>query len=295
MKKSSVTVIGLGQMGRSIAMRLHDDGWNVNAFNRTPHPSVMDAPYPVSNTLSILEGSGIILISLFDENSICELLLGEEKYIEYIEEKSIVIDTTTHNPDFARELHDTFAKRGIVYLDAPVSGGPLKARQGELTVMVGGDKEYFSKYIGLFDTIGSQVYYLGTPGSGQAAKLVNQVLVGISQLATAEAIMLGREMNLNLDNLIEVIKNSAGDSVIFRRSAPQMTKREYSHEFQTHLIAKDLREIVALLDRKNLELPMTTQALLLLSEHIKGKFNSVDAASIMETYLESMGTSGVVD
>ncbi|MBT3576336.1 MAG: NAD(P)-dependent oxidoreductase [Candidatus Marinimicrobia bacterium] len=295
MNSSQVSVIGMGQMGRAISGRLHGQGWKVNAFNRTWRDEYSELEFQVSDDLKVIQGSTVLILSLFDEHSIKSLLFNENEICEYLSDGSIIIDTTTHNPNFAKFLSEMMANRNIAYLDAPVSGGPIKAQHGKLAMMVGGLESTYRKQLDLLNSIGNHVYYLGNAGSGQAAKLVNQILVGISQLATAEAMTFATHLNLDLGNLIKVIRQSAGDSEVFRRSAPQMAKRKYSHEFQTHLIAKDLREIATVAEEQDLDLPLTKLSLLRLGEHEKGELSTMDAASIRELYLNTKQASGEKD
>ena len=274
-------------MGFAISNRLFIKGWKICAYNRTIRAKFKKMPFEVSSELKILQSSEIIIISLFDEMSVRDLLLNDSRGLDFISPGSTVIDTTTHNPSFANFFGDCLLRRKINYLDAPVSGGPDNAKIGELTLMVGGDKSTYFKQIRLFESISNKFYYLGESGSGQAIKLVNQVLVGISQIATAEAIAVGMRFNVNKENLVEVIKHSAGDSAIFRRSAPQILNSRYSKGFQTHLIAKDLDEVCSTLQGDDLNLPLTQIARDLFSEHKKSDFFSLDGASIYEHLLKN--------
>jgi 3-hydroxyisobutyrate dehydrogenase len=278
-----IAVVGLGQMGRSMATRLHNSNWEVTGFNRTVRDELADLDFEIYNNLGLLKSSKTIILSLFDEKSIQDALLSHDELNSIISPGSTVIDTTTHNPEFAKLLFKTFKQHEINYLDAPVSGGPLKAATGDLAIMVGGDKTVYLEHKLLLDALGSHVYLLGTSGSGQGTKLVNQLLVGISQLATAEAMFLARQLELDQNNVIKVIRHSAGDSEIFRRSAPQTILGDYSKGFQTNLITKDLREISKIMNNDaNLKLVKT--ALEVLSVHEKGEYKEIDAASVIESY-----------
>ena len=283
-----ITVLGIGQMGGAIATHLSNTGYRVNGYNRTPRSSFTEMPFIVTQDPGIISNSQIVIISLLDEDSIRQFLLEFGSIRKEFRPGTVVIDTTTHKPKFAKTLFNEFTQKGIAYLDAPVSGGVIKAVRGELTMMVGGERQHFNSVQDLLSHIGKHIYYLGAAGAGQATKLVNQVLVGIAQLTVAEAIALGKNLDIDLGKLLDVIENSAGDSAIFRRSAPQMVRGEYSNEFQTHLIAKDLRAIADIIREENLNLPLANLALEMLEEHAATDYCALDAASIFEQYLNTI-------
>jgi 3-hydroxyisobutyrate dehydrogenase-like beta-hydroxyacid dehydrogenase len=174
---------------------------------------------------------------------------------------------------------------GIAYIDSPVSGGPEVALKGGLSLMVGAESDVFVKYKRLLKEIGNKIYYMGLPGKGQAAKLVNQIMVGISQIATCEALIFAKDFGLDLNNLYDAISNSAGDSLIFRRSAYQMIEEKFSDDFQTYLIVKDLKNILKAYKKNNeCELMLTNIATNILAMNSESNYKKKDAASVIINY-----------
>jgi len=281
----NISIVGVGNMGGAIGSRLSGVGYDVTGYNRTVKQNHLKLPFTVSQSYHVLDDSDVVILSLFDEKSVTEVLISDDSAMRTMRPGTIVIDTTTHNPEFAKTISSVLSKKRIAYFDAPVSGGVEKAANGELAIMVGGNHDLYGNITSLLSQIGSHVYFLGDTGSGQAAKLVNQVLVGISQIAIAEALTLANSLGVNGNNLLEVLKYSAGDSKMMRRSAPQMMDRNYSSEFQSYLIAKDLDEVLKEISKKSVDLPLVSYSKKILELHSEGEYRNADAASIFEQYL----------
>ena len=120
--KPKISVLGMGQMGRAMAVHLSEEGWAVHGYNRTWHDDFDMLNVPVTTDLGRVGGNHAFLLSLLDEHAIKDLLFEHDEVCGYIEDGSVVIDTTTHNPEFAKTLSQMFRRRNIRYLDAPVSG-----------------------------------------------------------------------------------------------------------------------------------------------------------------------------
>lgn len=287
---SQIAILGLGQMGMAMVENLAKRGYCVCAYNRSKKEVETNDNFLVtSDPKKAIQSSSVVFIALSDGKAISEVLLekGELKY-SFLP-GSVVMDTTTHDPEFAKNLHEKFSKLSIAYIDAPVSGGPEKARNGALSIMVGGKRSDYNKYKSYLELIGQDIFYMGQPGAGQTAKLVNQILVGIAQLSTAEAILFGKTCGLDLDTLFKLISCSAGNSTVFQRSAPQMIGGKFTRGFQTYLINKDLTNALKAAKQKKISLAMTSLASQILQKHADNGFRDVDAASIILNYEKDLG------
>lgn len=279
-----IAILGLGRMGIAIAENAVNSGYEVYAYNRSKKLDIDSRIKLTSDPQVAIRSSSTVVLALSDEKAILEVLFENNKIRYSFLDESVVIDTTTHSPDFAKFLYEKFLKINVAYLDTPVSGGPEKARQGTLSVMVGGGKDNYEKYKSYLSVIGKHIFYMGESGTGQAAKLANQILVGISQLATCEAVLFGKLYGLDLHQLLKVIKCSAGNSVVFERSAPQMIDGKFTNDFQTYLINKDLNNVSSSAGQKDLKLLLTELTSRILNVHTKSCFREVDVASIILQY-----------
>lgn len=282
-----ISVVGLGEIGSAISENLIECGLNIQGYNRSHvSGSIRDRIPIIGNIQEGVRSVEYIIIALSDENAIRSLFLNNDDLSINIRKETYVIDVSTHNPIFARFLFKIFSSYGVRYIDAPVSGGSSKARKGELTIMAGGDKNDFNHVRTLLNIIGDEIYFMGNSGNGQAAKLVNQVLVGASQVIISEALLFGKAAGLDLNQLFEVITSSAGNSYMFQRSAPQMMNNEYSSEFQSYLISKDLQNVMEYADNNSLRLLVSGLAAKILKRHAGTTYKNLDGASVFESYRE---------
>ncbi|MDA4131304.1 MAG: NAD(P)-dependent oxidoreductase, partial [Thaumarchaeota archaeon] len=261
MKIERVGFIGLGQMGKHMAFNLVKAGFPVIVYNRTKAAAddlVRNGAESASTPLDAGKRADVVVLSLPTPEIVKEIIFGESGVAGSLKEGKVIIDTSTIDPQSARDIEDTLKKKGILFLDAPVSGGPERAMDGTLTFMVGGDKKVFEDCDRIFRAMGKNIFYMGGSGSGQGTKLVNQILVSAHTAITAEAVQFGSELGLNMRDVIEVIKTSAGDSAMFRRTAPLMLSQEFKQGWQTYLIHKDLKLVQK--TSSELRLPMIISA-----------------------------------
>jgi len=278
-------ILGLGRMGMAMAENMIKRGYSVYGYSRSKKETKGNFELIVtSDPQTVIENSSEIVIALSDDRAIYEVLFEGGRVRYSFQNRAAIIDTATHNPEFAVFLHREFLKLGVTYLDAPVSGGPERARNGTLSIMVGGKRREYDRCKTVLELLGQDIFYMGKAGSGQATKLVNQILVGISQLATCEAIVFGKIYGIDLALLRRVIESSAGNSEIFQRSAPQMIENKFSHDFQTYLISKDLKNVLKTIEKNNMSLVLCSLASKIFEIHSETPFRNVDAASIISKY-----------
>lgn len=244
-----IGLVGLGAMGLPIGKRL------VGSENRlivVPH--VNHAP---ANELrgmgaetreraaDLLPDCDIVITSVPDVPQVQQVLFGEEGLIAGRQESRthdlLFIDMSTINPTAAREHHSKLSKAGISAVDAPVSGGPARASDGTLTIMVGGEKEAFDRALPVLQLLGKHVVHVGEPGAGQAVKLVNQLLISIIMVANAEALTLGVKAGVPLEVLTEVIGTASGSNYLMQNWMPKtLFSGDISGGFALDLLMKDL-------------------------------------------------------
>jgi 3-hydroxyisobutyrate dehydrogenase-like beta-hydroxyacid dehydrogenase len=182
-----------------------------------------------------------VLTSVPDVPQVQEVLFGQDGLATRSANGLLYIDVSTINPTAAREHYSRLSEQGIDALDAPVSGGPARASDGTLTIMVGGSKEAFERAQPILTALGKHVIHVGEPGAGQAVKLVNQLMISIIMIANAEALTLGVKAGVPLDILTEVIGTASGSNYLMQSWLPKtLFAGELAGGFALDLLMKDL-------------------------------------------------------
>lgn len=235
--------IGLGQMGRPMVRRLLEAGHRVHVHSRSPGPVEEMAAIGAVATESaadVARRAEIVMTALptpEDVDAVDGVLL------QHAHAGQLFIEHSTIRPSHARRWAAAFADRGAGYLDAPVSGGPTGAAGGTLTVMVGGDQGAFDQAVPVLEVFGSVVAWCGESGSGEQVKLVNQLLVAVHALASAEAAAFGGRMGADIDSALRLVSQSWGASTILSRNAPRYVARDFSPASPIRILLKDIRLI----------------------------------------------------
>ena len=249
----NVAFIGLGVMGYPMAGYISKGGHNVTVYNRTgakadkwieefkgkkadtPKDAAKDADY--------------VFTCVGNDNDLREVTFGENGIFKSIKKGAVYIDNTTASATIAREIYSHAKKNGFGFLDAPVSGGQAGAENGALTVMVGGDQEDFDKALDKIDCYSKKVKLLGKSGSGQLAKMVNQICIAGLVQGLSEAINFGQKAGLNMEDVIEVISKGAAQSWQMENRYKTMLEDKFDFGFAVDWMRKDLK--IAMEEAKN--------------------------------------------
>ena len=243
---TKVGVVGLGAMGLPMARRLLQNGFEVAVL---PHSNTRPAE-ELSEGGARIVGSGadlaaesqVVITSVPDVPQVQEVLFGRDGLSSGAHEGLLLIDMSTITPTAAREHYDRLRELGVQALDAPVSGGPARAADGTLTIMVGGDADTYERGLPVLQVLGQNITHVGPPGSGQAVKLVNQLMISIIMVANAEALTLGVKAGVPLSTMLEVISTSSGSNYLMQN---WLTKTLFNDDlksgFALDLLMKDLR------------------------------------------------------
>jgi 3-hydroxyisobutyrate dehydrogenase-like beta-hydroxyacid dehydrogenase len=157
---------------------------------------------------------------------------------------STLIITSTISPLEVVEVEKVAAQCGVAVIDSPVSGGREGAEKASLTLMVGADEKVFKKHEDILKAMGKNVYYTGVVGRGQTVKMINQLLVGAHQAATAEALVMAKKLGMDLKVLHDIVCNSVGDSAVWRMFGPRMIARDFEPKGAVNTMTKDLRSLI---------------------------------------------------
>ena len=277
-------------MGFPMAKNLLKSGYKLKAFNRSQNKTERLKEFGAEISTSIkdaVSNSDIIITMLTDDEAV-EKVMGSREFIENIRSYSTVIDMSSISPsatiDFAKQINDL----GCDYLDAPVSGGALKAKTGELSIMVGGPRAAFDRANDVFNVMGGTVTLIGERnGDGQVCKVANQILVGTMTSGVAEALLFASKSGASPEMVRTALLAGAAQSIILENHGQRMIDRNFDPSFRADLQCKDLGLAVEACKEVGLYLPGATASWQLFNACIAGGDGSNDAISVLKT-LEKM-------
>ena len=249
----NVAFIGLGVMGYPMAGYISKGGHNVTVYNRTGAKAdkwLKDFKGKKADTpKDAAKDADYIFTCVGNDNDLREVTFGDNGIFKSIKKGAVYIDNTTASATIAREIYSHAKKKGFGFLDAPVSGGQAGAENGALTVMVGGDQEDFDKALDKIDCYSKKVKLLGKSGSGQLAKMVNQICIAGLVQGLSEAINFGQKAGLNMEDVIEVISKGAAQSWQMENRYKTMLEDKFDFGFAVDWMRKDLK--IAMEEAKN--------------------------------------------
>ena len=257
----NVAFIGLGVMGYPMAGYISKAGHKVTVYNRTSSKadkwlseytgSKADTPAKAA------AGADFIFTCVGNDNDLREVTFGDKGIFKTIKKGAIYIDNTTASATIAREIYEYSKKKEFGFLDAPVSGGQAGAENGALTVMIGGDQANFDKAKAKIDCYSKKMKLLGSAGSGQLAKMVNQICIAGLVQGLSEGINFGMKAGLNMEDVIEVISKGAAQSWQMENRYKTMIDDKFEFGFAVDWMRKDLKIALEEAKKNNSLLPVT--------------------------------------
>ena len=251
--------IGTGVMGESMAGHLLDAGYELYVYNRT-----------VSKTENLVKRGAKLLTEIKDAPLNADVVftmvgypkdvegvyLGNDGLITTAKEGQVFVDMTTSSPTIAKKISEEFAKVGASALDLPVTGGDIGAKNGTLSIMVGGDKKvYEEKVLPLVKHLGKNITYFGEAGKGQYAKLANQIAIATTMISVAESFKFAKEVGLNLEDFFKTVSTGSGGSFSMTSYGPRILKNDFKPGFFVHHFIKDMRLALEECEKMNITLP----------------------------------------
>lgn len=292
MEQLRVGFIGLGIMGSAMAMNIYKKGFPLIVYNRTRSKAEPFAKLgvPVANSpREVAEKSDVVIDMVTDAPDVEEVLFGRDGVVYGAHPGLIVIDMSTNSPEYARYFAKRLAEYGIEFLDAPVTGGDVGARQGTLTIMVGGKREIFERVRPVLEAMGKTIIYAGDVGNGQMLKLLNQIVVGIDMLAVAEAMALAKKAGIDMDKLFTVLSTGAANSFTVQYYMPKMMKGDYEPGFRAAHLKKDLRYALETANKLGVPLPGTAITLELYNALVAKGLGDKGTQALLKLYYELSG------
>ena len=256
-----VAFIGLGVMGYPMAGHLKSAGHEVRVYNRTAAKAEAWAEAHGGSAWATpreaADGAAVVFMCVGNDDDVRSVVYGDDGVLAGMTRGSVLVDHTTASAELARELDGGAVERGIGFLDAPVSGGQAGAENGALTVMVGGTAETFAKAEGVIGAYARACALLGPAGSGQIAKMVNQICIAGLVQGLSEALNFGQKAGMDMEKVVAVISQGAAQSWQMENRALTMLKGEFEFGFAVEWMRKDLGICLDEAKRTGARLPVT--------------------------------------
>ncbi len=250
--------IGTGLMGLPMAKNLLKSGFKLKAFNRSINKaeSLKEFGAEISKTLGEVVKDNDFIITMLTDDGAVDAIMNNSDFLDNLEPGSTVIDMSSIKPTTATKYGNNFKSKNVNYLDAPVSGGTIGAEEASLAIMVGGDQSVFDNSIDILKAMGNPTL-VGPIGSGQVSKLANQIIVGITIGAVAEAITLCEKAGADPIKLIKALTGGWADSKILQTHGKRMIDKDFSPKGKTSTHLKDMNNILECANSYNTNLPIS--------------------------------------
>jgi 2-hydroxy-3-oxopropionate reductase len=283
-ESETIGFIGLGVMGAPMARNLLAAGYDVVAWNRSARPleelaaagaRAADGPGAVARE------ADVVISIVKDDGAVREVLGGPEGAIGAARAGSLVIDMSTVSPALARELAEEAAARGVGFLDAPVSGGDVGARDGTLSIMVGGEAAEVERARPVFEVLGSRVTHVGAAGAGQVAKACNQVLVAVIFGGLAEALVLGSKLGVDPAAILDAVGGGMAANRIMEVRRDNFLGHDFTPGFKVDLHHKDLEIALGASGEVDAPLPLTAEVQQMFRQLRAAGFGAEDDSALL--------------
>jgi len=241
----NIGFIGIGLMGFPMAKNLLKSGYNLKAYNRSQDKADRLKEFGAEISLSIKDvvTNADVVITMLTDDAAVEKVISSDEFISNIKEGATVIDMSSVNPVITKKYADILKDKNINYLDAPVSGGTIGAEEASLAIMVGGNEKTFKQCFDLLKILGNPTL-VGPVSSGQISKLANQIIVGVTIGAVAEAVTLCEKSGTNPSKMIEALSGGWADSKILQTHGKRMISKDFSPKGKTTTQLKDMTNII---------------------------------------------------
>lgn len=257
MKKEIIGFIGLGVMGKSMARHLLNAGYPLIVFTRTKEKAedfIKEGAIWKDTVKDIAKEADVIITMVGYPKDVEEVYFGENGILANAKRGGFCIDMTTSKPELAVEIYKQAKERGISFLDAPVSGGDVGAKNGTLTIMVGGDEEAFQHCLPIFEKMGTNIVHQGEAGAGQHTKMCNQIAIAAGMISVCEALAYAKHAGLDPEKVLKSISVGAAGSWSLSNYAPRILAKQFDPGFYIKHFIKDMD--IALEEAEKMEVPV---------------------------------------
>lgn len=287
-----IGIIGLGSMGYGMARNLIKAGHQVWGHDINPDAVarlVADGAQ-AGALLDHAEALDALVVVVLNAAQTEAVLFGPEGVAAALQRNTVILSCATIPPGFAAEMETRAESAGLLYLDAPISGGAIKAASGELTIMASGRKAAFDAAKPALDAISAKVFEMGDrAGAGSAMKATNQMLAGIHIASMAEAITFALAQGISPERFLEVVSQSAGTSWMLENRAPHIIEGDYTPRSTINIWPKDLGIVMDIAQNSGFSAPITEAALALFKEAAAQGLGAEDDAALAKLYAKAAG------
>jgi L-threonate 2-dehydrogenase len=261
---ANIGVVGLGAMGRGMASSLRRAGWNVHVCDvrfDAAQAFAADGGVACASPAELAAHCEVIVSVVVNAAQTEDVLFGTHGAAAAMQPGSLFVMCSTVDPNWSVQLEARLARQGVLYLDAPISGGAAKAASGEMTMMTAGTPAAYAKAGNALDAMAAKVYRLGdTAGNGSKVKIINQLLAGVHIAAAAEAMALGLREGVKAEDIYEVITHSAGNSWMFENRMAHVLAADYTPLSAVDIFVKDLGLVLDTARATKFPLPLSATA-----------------------------------
>ena len=273
--------IGTGLMGLPMAKNILKSGYNLKAFNRTQNKAepLKEFGGEIAETIKdVVKDNEVIITMLTDDNAINEVMSSSD-FLDNLNPGATVIDMSSIKPATAIKYGNKLKSYNINYLDAPVSGGTIGAEEASLAIMVGGEQKVFDEVVDILKTMGNPTL-VGPISCGQVSKLANQIIVGLTIGAVAEAITLCEKADADPNKVIKALKGGWADSKILQTHGKRMIDKDFLPKGKTSTHSKDMNNIIECARNYNTELPISNLVKEMYKTLVKNGHGDEDHSSL---------------
>lgn len=250
--------IGTGVMGSSMVGHLIDAGFSATVYTRTKEKAadlIAKGAAWADSPKAVAEASDVVFSIVGFPSDVREVMLGENGALAGASEGNVLVDMTTSEPSLAVEIADAAKEKGVSSVDAPVSGGDVGAKNGTLSIMIGGEKDVVDALQPCWDAMGKTIVYQGPAGAGQHTKMVNQTLIATNMIGVCEALLYGHKAGLDLPTVMQSVSTGAAGSWSLSNLGPRIMDNNFDPGFFVEHFIKDMGIALAEAKRMGLSLP----------------------------------------
>jgi len=285
----AIGFIGLGVMGKSMARHLLKAGYPLLVYTRTKEKAndlIEEGAVWKETVAELAKEADVVITMVGYPQDVEEVYFGDEGILANAKEGTYVIDMTTSTPTLAKKIYQEAKKRNIYALDAPVSGGDIGARQGTLTIMVGGDEEVFSACKPILERLGTNIILQGKAGAGQHTKMCNQIAIASNMIGVCEALAYAKRSGLDPFKVLESISQGAAGSWSLSNLAPRMLSGDFKPGFYVKHFIKDMKIALEEAEKMNLQLPGLELAKSMYEELAKAGEENSGTQALYKRYIQ---------
>jgi 2-hydroxy-3-oxopropionate reductase len=296
-QKNKVGYIGLGLMGKSMARNILKAGYPLIVHNRSRaavDELVAEGAQPAFSPSEVASQVDIIFTNLPDSPDVELVALGESGVIEGAHPGLVFVDNSTIKPASARKIAEILEKNGVACLDAPVSGGDIGARDGTLTIMVGGTKQALQKVMPVLKVIGRTITHVGESGAGQITKAANQIMVAAQMVAMGELLIFAKKAGADPKKVVEAIRGGAAQCWTLDVKPPRLFEGNREPGFKAFMQAKDLGIVVDTAKQYGVPIPSAGLHAQLFNAMLQMGMENLDNSAIVGV-IENLAGSSLLD